>query len=61
MFLRVVSYKLIDVSGAYCDHTDDGSSKYLWNVGQFLPDYTEQYPRRLPPSTRYSKYYHLEQ
>jgi hypothetical protein len=22
------------------DRLDDGGSKYLWNVGQFLPDYT---------------------
>jgi hypothetical protein len=28
--------------GAYCPyyHGDDGGSKHLWNVGQFLPDYT---------------------
>jgi hypothetical protein len=25
---------------------DDGSGKHLWNVGQFLPAYTAQYPRR---------------
>jgi hypothetical protein len=25
---------------------DDGGSKHLWNVGKFLPDYTEQQPRR---------------
>jgi hypothetical protein len=25
---------------------DDGGSKHLWNVGQFLPDYTAQRPRR---------------
>jgi hypothetical protein len=25
---------------------DDGGSKHLWTVGQFLPDYTVHYPRR---------------
>jgi hypothetical protein len=25
---------------------DDGGSKHLWNVGQFLPDYAAQQPRR---------------
>jgi hypothetical protein len=25
---------------------DDGGSKHLWNVSQFLPDYTVQHPRR---------------
>jgi hypothetical protein len=30
-----------------CDHSPDyGSSKHLWNVGEFLPDYTAQCPRR---------------
>jgi hypothetical protein len=29
---------------------DEGGSKHLWNVGQLLPDYTAQYPRRLLPS-----------
>jgi hypothetical protein len=28
---------------------DDGSSKHLWNFGQFLPDYTVQHPRRHSP------------
>jgi hypothetical protein len=27
-------------------HPQDGGSKHLWNVGQFLPDYTAQHPRR---------------
>jgi hypothetical protein len=25
---------------------DDGGSKHLRNVGQFLPDYTAQHPKR---------------
>jgi hypothetical protein len=28
----------------------DGGSKLLWNVGECLPDYTAQHPRRQPPS-----------
>jgi hypothetical protein len=28
----------------YCP--DDEGSKHLWNVGQFLPNYTAQHPRR---------------
>jgi hypothetical protein len=27
---------------------DDGGSKYLWNVGKLLPDYTALQPRRQP-------------
>jgi hypothetical protein len=27
-------------------HPDDGSSKILWDVDQYLPDYTVQHPRR---------------
>jgi hypothetical protein len=34
----------------HSDHPDDGGSKLLWNVGQYLPDCTEQYPRRQPSS-----------
>jgi hypothetical protein len=29
---------------------DDGGSKHPWNVSKFLPDYTEQHPRRLSSS-----------
>jgi hypothetical protein len=32
---------------------DDGGSKHLWNVGQFLPDYTAQHPRRYWNLTNY--------
>jgi hypothetical protein len=27
---------------------DDGGSKYIWHMGQFLPDYTAQHPKRQP-------------
>jgi hypothetical protein len=29
---------------------NDGGSKLLWNVGQYLPDYTVLHPRRQPSS-----------
>jgi hypothetical protein len=32
------------------DRLDDGSSKLLWNIGKYLPDYTAQHPRRQPSS-----------
>jgi hypothetical protein len=33
--------------GAYCLHhlPDEGGSKHLWNVGQYLPDYMAQHPK----------------
>jgi hypothetical protein len=43
--------------GAYCLHhqdddgPDDGGNKHCLNVGQFLPDYTAQHPRRRLSST----------
>jgi hypothetical protein len=30
--------------------SDDGGSNVLWNVGQYLPDYMAQHPRRQPSS-----------
>jgi hypothetical protein len=27
-------------------HPDDGDNKLLWNISQYLPDYTAQHPRR---------------
>jgi hypothetical protein len=39
---------------AYCltmGRPDDGGSKYLWNVGKLLPDYTTQHPRRQPSAS----------
>jgi hypothetical protein len=46
----VAPCSLIDIDrrfrGVYCRlHNDD---KYYWNVGQYLPDYTVQHPRRQP-------------
>jgi hypothetical protein len=32
----------------FWDRLDDGGSKNLLNVGQFLRDYTEQHPRQEP-------------
>jgi hypothetical protein len=32
------------------DRPNDGGSKHLWNVGQFIQDYTAQHPRRQPAS-----------
>jgi hypothetical protein len=48
--ITAVSMKKTDVSevlNASIMRTDDGGSKHLWNVGQFLPDCTAQHPRRL--------------
>jgi hypothetical protein len=28
------------------DRNNDGGKKHLWNVSQYLPDYTVQHPRR---------------
>jgi hypothetical protein len=40
---RVVWQKFTDVSEMFTSlRPDDGGSKYLWNVGQFLRDYTTQ-------------------
>jgi hypothetical protein len=33
------------------DRPDDGGSKHLPNVGQFLPNYTARHPRRQSSST----------
>jgi hypothetical protein len=44
---------LTDVSEeltASTHHPNDGGSKLLWNVSQYLPDYTVQHPRRQPSS-----------
>jgi hypothetical protein len=37
---------------------DDGGSKHLLNVGQYLPDYTAQHPTR-QPSSEHSKVYKM--
>jgi hypothetical protein len=31
-------------------HLDEGLTKFLWNSGQYLPDYTVQHPRGHPSS-----------
>jgi hypothetical protein len=55
-FFDVAPCSLVEIgrrsTGAYyLHHGPDGrGSKYLWNVGQFLPDYTAQHPRRQSPS-----------
>jgi hypothetical protein len=55
VFWDVVPYSLAEIDRhfkeAYCPHhqddrLDDGGSKYVWKVSQFLPDYTAQHPRR---------------
>jgi hypothetical protein len=37
--------------------SDDGGSKYLWNVGKLLPDYTALKPSRQPSSSYHSTLY----
>jgi hypothetical protein len=42
-------WMLLDVLAAFtirAHRPDDGGSKYLWNVGKLLPDYTVLQPRR---------------
>jgi hypothetical protein len=34
----------------WVNHADDGGSKYLWNVGKILLDYTVLQPKRQPSS-----------
>jgi hypothetical protein len=42
---------MLAIDGLTCeDFPDDGGSKYLWNVGKRLPDYTALQPRRQPSS-----------
>jgi hypothetical protein len=41
---------VIFILAAVRNRSDDGGSTHLWNVGQFLPDYTAQHPRRRPSS-----------
>jgi hypothetical protein len=56
VFWDVAPCSLVDTDrhfrGAYClqHRTDNGGSKVLWNVGQYLPDYTAQHRRRQPSS-----------
>jgi hypothetical protein len=57
VFWVVVPCSLVDVyrrfGGTWClhhqrDRPDDGGSKYVWNVGKRLSDYTMLQPRRQP-------------
>jgi hypothetical protein len=43
---HVVWWKLTDVSEVLTAQGNDGGSKHLWTIGQFLPDYMSRYPRR---------------
>jgi hypothetical protein len=38
--------KLTDVTAVLTADPDDGGSMHLWNIDQFLSDYTVQRPRR---------------
>jgi hypothetical protein len=61
VFWDVALYSLVEIDwcfkGAYCLHReddvchDDGGSKHLWNVNQFVPDYVVQHVRRQLPSS----------
>jgi hypothetical protein len=46
------------VSTRLTHRPDDGDSKHLWNVCQFLPDFTAQHPRRPPSSGQYVRLGH---
>jgi hypothetical protein len=50
VFWVVAPCSLVDTDrlfrGAYCHCPDDGGSKFLWDVGQYLPEYTAQQPRK---------------
>jgi hypothetical protein len=54
VFWDVASCSLADVSEVLTAYIiramSDGRSEHLWNVGQFLPDYTAHNPRRLSSS-----------
>jgi hypothetical protein len=59
VFWDVASCSLVDSDqrfrGAYCLHHqgNDGGSTLLWNIGQHLPDYMVQHPRRQSSSCMY--------
>jgi hypothetical protein len=53
VFYDVMPWSLVETDqhfrGAYCLHhqgDDVGGNKHLWNVSQFLPDYTGLHPER---------------
>jgi hypothetical protein len=45
---------LVDIDRRFrgTHHPNDRGSKIFWNVGQYLPDYTSQHPRRQPSSNQ---------
>jgi hypothetical protein len=49
VFWDIAPCGLVDISLRSL-HPYDGGSKLLWNVGQYLSDYTVQYHRRQPYS-----------
>jgi hypothetical protein len=65
--LGFYSVFLVDIDwcsrGTYCLHHqgnywDERNSKHIWSIGQYLPDYTVQHPRRQPSS--HSSYENLK-
>jgi hypothetical protein len=58
VFWNIAPCSLVEIDrwfrDAYCLHQlpGGGDSKHLWNVGQFLPDYMTQYPRRQSSSRK---------
>lgn len=61
-FCDALQCSLVDMDrhfrGSYCLHfwrdersPDDVGNKFLWNVGQYMPDTAVQYPSRQPYST----------
>jgi hypothetical protein len=60
MLHHVVWYKLTDVSEeltASIIRAMSGGSKFLRNVGQFLPDYAVQHPKTQPSSYLYNSFF----
>jgi hypothetical protein len=52
VFWYAAPWSLAETDRRFRDAPDDGGSKHLWNVSQFLRGYTAQYPRRLSLSSR---------
>jgi hypothetical protein len=50
-FLKATAKKMHVFRKVAAWYPDDGDSKHIWNVLQFLPGYTAQNPRRQPTST----------
>jgi hypothetical protein len=48
--MKMAVFSFISSAPSSGDRPDDGGSKYLWNVGKLLPDYTALLPRRQPSS-----------